>query len=141
LKPCYCTVHVYDNHKVNRQCLRSINNIVLLRDVFHIGLVIGPRPAVLAWGAAECQYSRPRTYNYANMKNTIPVNPITARSESTRYFDNCKEKSRAILDWLINNGIITWCFSYWHSYRSSVCCIGIPMKVFILYWQIWPYIG
>jgi hypothetical protein len=24
------------------------NNIVLLRDVFHIGLVIGPRPAVLA---------------------------------------------------------------------------------------------
>ena len=38
-------------------------NIVLLRDVFHIGLVIGPRPAVLAWGAAERQYSRPRTYN------------------------------------------------------------------------------
>ena len=24
------------------------NNIVLLRDVFHIGLVIGPRPVVLA---------------------------------------------------------------------------------------------
>ena len=39
------------------------NNIVLLRDVFHIGLVIGPMPAVLAWGAAERQYSRPRTYN------------------------------------------------------------------------------
>ena len=39
------------------------NNIVLLRDVFHIGLAIGPRPAVLAWGAAERQYSRPRTYN------------------------------------------------------------------------------
>jgi hypothetical protein len=39
------------------------NNIVLLRDVFHIGLVIDPRPAVLAWGAAERQYSRPRTYN------------------------------------------------------------------------------
>jgi hypothetical protein len=40
-------------------------NIVLLRDVFHIGLVIGPRPAVLAWGAAEheAKYSRPRTYN------------------------------------------------------------------------------
>ena len=43
--------------------------IVLLRDVFNIGLVIGPRPAVLAWGAAERQYSRPRTYNWANMKN------------------------------------------------------------------------
>jgi hypothetical protein len=39
------------------------NNIVLLRDVFYIGLVIGPRPAVLAWGAVERQYSRPRTYN------------------------------------------------------------------------------
>jgi hypothetical protein len=25
-----------------------VNNILLLRDVFHIGLVIGPRPAVLA---------------------------------------------------------------------------------------------
>jgi hypothetical protein len=37
------------------------NTIVLLRDVFHIGLVIGPRPVVLAWGAAERQYSRPRT--------------------------------------------------------------------------------
>jgi hypothetical protein len=32
-----------------------------------------------------------------------------------RYFDNCKEKSREILDWLINKGIITWCFSYWPS--------------------------
>jgi hypothetical protein len=41
----------------------KLDIIVLLRDVFHIGLVIGPRPAVLAWGAAERQYSRPRTYN------------------------------------------------------------------------------
>ena len=39
------------------------NIIVLLRDVFHIGLVIGPRPAVLARGVAERQHSRPRTYN------------------------------------------------------------------------------
>jgi hypothetical protein len=39
------------------------NTIVLLRDAFHIGLVTGPRPAVLAWGAAEGQYIRPRTYN------------------------------------------------------------------------------
>ena len=38
-------------------------NIVLLPDAFHIGLVIGPRPAALAWGAAERQYSRSRTYN------------------------------------------------------------------------------
>jgi hypothetical protein len=28
--------------------LLLLNNIVLLRDVFHIGLVIGPKPAVLA---------------------------------------------------------------------------------------------
>ena len=39
------------------------NTIVLLRDIVHICLVIGSRPAVLAWGAAERQYSRPRTYN------------------------------------------------------------------------------
>jgi hypothetical protein len=31
----------------------------------------------------------------------IPVSPITTRSESARHFDNCKEKSREILDWLI----------------------------------------
>ena len=47
--------------KLTFQCL--VNTIVLLRDVFHIGLVIGPRPAVLARGAAERQYSRSRTYN------------------------------------------------------------------------------
>jgi hypothetical protein len=37
----------------------------------------------------------------------IPVSPITARSESTRRFDNRKKKSRVILEWLINKGIIT----------------------------------
>ena len=37
----------------------------------------------------------------------IPVSPITARSESARRFDNRKEKSREILNWLINKGIIT----------------------------------
>ena len=37
----------------------------------------------------------------------IPVNPITTRSESARRFDNRKEKSGEILDWLINKGIIT----------------------------------
>ena len=36
----------------------------------------------------------------------IPVSPITARSESARRFDNRNEKSREILDWLINKGII-----------------------------------
>ena len=44
----------------SKKQIKRQNNIVLLRDVFHIGLVIGPRPAVLAWGAAECQYIRPR---------------------------------------------------------------------------------
>ena len=37
----------------------------------------------------------------------IPVSSITTRSESARHFDNCKEKSREILEWLINKGIIT----------------------------------
>ena len=37
----------------------------------------------------------------------IPVSPITTRSESARHFNNCKEKSREKLDWLINKGIIT----------------------------------
>jgi hypothetical protein len=36
----------------------------------------------------------------------IPVSLITARSESSRRFDNRKEKTREILDWLINKGII-----------------------------------
>ena len=40
------------------------DNIVLLHDVFHIGLIIGPRTAaVLAWATAEGQYCRPRSYN------------------------------------------------------------------------------
>ena len=60
---------------------------------------------------------------------TIPCSLITARSQSARRFDNCKEKSREILDWLINKGIITWCFSYWPSYRSSVCCIGVRLRL------------
>jgi len=33
------------------------NNIVLLRDVFHIGLAIGPIPAVLVWGEAKANTS------------------------------------------------------------------------------------
>ena len=33
---------------IDNNNIKLINNIVLLRDVFHIGLVIGPRPAVLA---------------------------------------------------------------------------------------------
>jgi hypothetical protein len=37
----------------------------------------------------------------------ISVSPITTRSEPTRRFDIRKEKSRKILDWLINKGIIT----------------------------------
>ena len=58
----------------------------------------------------------------------IPVSPITTRSESARHIDNCKEKSQEILDWLINKGIIKWCFSYWPSYRSEVV-LGL------LYWH------
>jgi hypothetical protein len=68
-----------------------------------------------------------------------------------RRFYNRKEKSREILHWLINKGIITWCFSYWPSYRLSVWCIGLRLRlrpiqqasdlVSILYWHIWSYKG
>jgi hypothetical protein len=34
-----------------------------------------------------------------------------------------------ILDWLINKGIITCCFSYWPSYRPSVCCICLRLRL------------
>ena len=37
----------------------------------------------------------------------ILVSIITTRSDTARYFDNCKEKSEEILDWLINKGIST----------------------------------
>jgi hypothetical protein len=67
----------------------------------------------------------------------IPVSPIITRSESARHFDNCKEKSREILDWLINKGTITWCFSYWPSYRSSVCCIGVRLRLRPIIKPIW----
>jgi hypothetical protein len=59
---------------------------------------------------------------------SIPFSPLTARSESTRHFDNCKEKSREILDWLINKGIITWCFSsaYPQVFSSGGTCTLLP---------------
>jgi TusA-related sulfurtransferase len=37
-----------EDQMVNEYLKHSFNTIVLLRDVFHIGLVIGPRSAVLA---------------------------------------------------------------------------------------------
>ena len=39
-------IDIFDHIKANKSKL--INNIVLLHDAFHIGLVTGPRPAVLA---------------------------------------------------------------------------------------------
>ena len=63
---------------------------------------------------------KPVQYGY------FPYWPNSSQSNNARHFDNCKEKSREILDWLINKGIITWCFSYWPSYRSSVG---------LLYWR------
>jgi hypothetical protein len=67
----------------------SSHIIVLLRDVFHI------------------EYDQNQFNTNIFCIGTIPVSPITARSESSRRFDNRKEKSREILDWLINKGIIT----------------------------------
>jgi hypothetical protein len=63
----------------------SSNTIVLLRDVFHIGLVIGPRSAVLAWGAAQiCQY---------NIKTFI--GPIRQKSVQYGYFSYWPNSSQS----------------------------------------------
>ena len=48
-----------------------------------------------------CQYDKNQSNTDIYRIGPIPVSPITARSESSRRFDNCKEKSRDILDWLI----------------------------------------
>ena len=50
---------------------------------------------------------RQKPVQYEYRIGPIPVSPITTKSESTRHFDNCKENSREILNWLINKGIIT----------------------------------
>jgi hypothetical protein len=47
---------IYSTRTVNITCKDSLGCI----DNNNIELI--PRPAVLAWGAAERQYSRPRTY-------------------------------------------------------------------------------
>jgi hypothetical protein len=58
-----------------RPYIDTNNIIVLLRDVFHIGLVIGPRPAVLARGAIVEMSSGFRSscywtdWNLANTEN------------------------------------------------------------------------
>jgi hypothetical protein len=52
--------------------------IVLLRDVFHIGLVIGPRPAVLARGY--------KNFHWANTTKTssIRIFSVLARFQSVQ---------------------------------------------------------
>jgi hypothetical protein len=42
------------NNTPRKAIVNAASNIVLLRDVFHIGLVIGPRPAVLALQLSKC---------------------------------------------------------------------------------------
>ena len=69
----------------------------------------------LIWSNLSFQYKNFHLANTEkNQSNTdilcigpIPVSPITARSESARRFYSRKEKSRVILNWLINKGIIT----------------------------------
>jgi hypothetical protein len=52
------------NDKFSLHQRKTVNNIVLLRDVFHIGLDIGPKPTVLAWGAAERQIQQTEKFVY-----------------------------------------------------------------------------
>jgi hypothetical protein len=109
--------------------------IVSLRDVFHIGLVIGLRPAVLVWGAAECQYSRPRT--------SIPLSIAEGFYLSVSYIYrgflwpiSLVVKSQANSVVLLDIPGQYGKYPYW----TGFCRIG-PMKVSILYWQIWSYKG
>ena len=53
------------------------------------------------------QYSKNQSNTDIFRIGPIPVSPITARSEPARRFDIRKEKSRKILNWLINKGNIT----------------------------------
>ena len=63
--------------------------------ILAIGLVIGPRPAVINLDLLALILSN-LSIQYTNISRIgpIPVRPITARSESARRFDNGKEKSR-----------------------------------------------
>ena len=81
------------------------------------------------WKLSLGQYGKNQSNTDIFRIGTIPVSPITAGSESARHFDNWKEKSRELLDWLINKCITTWCFWYWSSYRSSVCCNGVRLRL------------
>ena len=53
----------FDNCKEKSRDILDWLIKVSLRDIFHIGLIIGPRSAVLAFGCTSCHYSRTRTYN------------------------------------------------------------------------------
>jgi hypothetical protein len=79
------------------------------------------------WSNLSTQY---KNVHWANTTKTSPIRifSVLAQFQSV-HFDICKEKFREMLDWLINKGIITWCFSYWPSYRSSVCCIGVRLHL------------
>ena len=79
------------------------------------------------WSNLSTQY---KNVHWANTTKTSPIRifSVLAQFQSV-HFDICKEKFREMLDWLINKGIITWCFSYWPSYRSSVRCIGVRLHL------------
>jgi hypothetical protein len=81
------------------------------------------------WKRSLGQYHKNQSNTDIFRIGSIPVSPIRTRSGSARHFDNFKEKSREILNWLINKGIITWCFSYWPSDRCSVCSIGVRLRL------------
>jgi hypothetical protein len=62
--------------------MNVFNTHLLLRDDFHIGLVISPMVAVFAWGEAECQYSNPRISNFGRLWS------IHCASRLNRHVDN-----------------------------------------------------
>ena len=123
---------------INLKCNCS-NIIVLLRDVFHIGLVIGPRPVVLAWGAAERQYSRPRTYDEANMKKHHVMIPLLinqsniSRDFSLQLSKRLADSDLAVIG-LTGNGtirkiaVLDWFLLYWPNESFYIVLTDLIIK-------------
>ena len=101
--------------------------IVLLRDVFHIGLVIGSRPA------DRGPITRPIWKTSRN--DTLLINQSNISRDVSLQLSKCLADSDLVVIGLTGIGPIRKI-----SILDWFLRIG-PMKVVILYWQIWSYKG
>ena len=116
--------HIYSDGSTTVSSLRHIYSDGVNNNLFSLYMI---KSVNTIWKLSLGQYGKNQFNTDIFCIGPIAVSPITARSDSSRRFDNHKKKSREILDRLINKGLIRWCFSYWPSYRSSVWCIGIRL--------------